>query len=438
MKERIAVYWDFDNIHISVCSSQLGKKWTDNYENRKKIQPETIDIDAIMDYISSLGEVNINKAYAEWSLFGKYSKSLQNYSIDLIQLFPRGSHMKNGADIRMAIDVVEDMHFHSHIDKIIILGGDSDYIALAQKVRQKGKQIVGIGVKETTNPFLIKACNEFKIYSSLIAKSSGFSKIRIDKQKTDKQKTDDINDVKKLLIKAISALISKTDEEYAKKSAIKPMMIRLDPSFDESNYNFKTFALFLDNFKNIIIIKPEKYDHHIFLKSNKNLSLKADNQKTEKGVLLIDYYRSIVKTQKINLLEPKKLRKFLIKSFDILNGRTMNHENFEDFYDTKKFSIPSIEISKNNVSRIIRLLKRTDALVSIKSKEEHKFELNSSIKSPEELIKHVFNELVIIIKSKLKKNEILNYEIIYNLFYENDSYEDEFAEIVKKNDDLPF
>ncbi len=425
MRERIAVYWDFDNIHISVCGSQLGKEWVDTYENRKKIQPKVIDIDAIMEYISSLGEVNINKAYAEWSLFGKYSKSLHNYSVDLIQLFPRGSHMKNGADIRMAIDVVEDLHFHSHIDKIIILGGDSDYIALAQKVRQKGKLIIGIGVKETTNPFLIKACNEFKIYSSLIAKSSGFSKIKMIEDKTV-----DVQEAKKLLIKAVEAIMSKTDREYAKKSAIKPMMIRLDPSFDESNYNFKTFALFLDSFKNLITIKHAEHDHHIYLKSNEKIAEEPTLKKTENGVLLIDYYRSVFNAEKISLIEPQKLRKLLIKFFAITVDKSFTIKDFDNFKDNKILSDTSFVVSKNNISRIIRLLKRTNVFVP-DEKNESKFRIAPHLKTNTDLIKHVFGELVKIMKTKIKEsNETIDYNVLYNLLYENNDYKKEFAQII--------
>jgi len=425
MKERIAVYWDFDNIHISVCGSQLGKEWVDSYENRKKIQPKVIDIDAIMEYISSLGEVNINKAYGEWSLFGKYSKSLHNYSIDLIQLFPRGSHMKNGADIRMAIDVVEDMHFHSHIDKIIILGGDSDYIALAQKIRQKGKLVIGIGVKETTNPFLIKACNEFKIYSSLIAKSSGFSKIKLIEDKIV-----DVQEAKKLLIKAIEAIMSKADKEYAKKSAIKPMMIRLDPSFDESNYNFKTFALFLDSFKNLITIKHAEHDHHIYLKSNKKRIEDHILKKTDDGVLLIDYYRSVFNAEKISLIEPQKLRKLLIKFFAITVDKSFTIKDFDNFRDNKTFKDTSFEVSKNNISRIIRLLKRTNVFVP-DEKNESKFRIAPDLKSNIDLVRYVFGELVKIIRTKIKENnETIDYNVLYNLLYENDDYKKEFAQII--------
>ena len=122
---------------------------------------EVITINSIMEYVAGLGDVNINKAYANWTYLYPYSFDLQNHAIDLIQLFPRGRNGKNGADIRMAIEIIEDMTLNTHIDTIVAVGGDSDYISIAQKVRQKGRHIIGIGAKETTNQYWIKSCNEF-------------------------------------------------------------------------------------------------------------------------------------------------------------------------------------------------------------------------------------------------------------------------------------
>ena len=135
----VAVYWDFENIHISLCSLVKGEYWYRN--NMFTKQPGLIDINRIMDYISGLGQVNINKAYANWCFFHSYSFNLQSYSIDLIQMFPRGKHGKNGADIRIAIDILEDCIQQPHIDCIVLISGDSDYISIAQKIRQKGKRI---------------------------------------------------------------------------------------------------------------------------------------------------------------------------------------------------------------------------------------------------------------------------------------------------------
>jgi len=162
----VAVYWDFENIHASLCARLNGPSWyKDNVFTK---QPHLVDINSIMQYVAELGNVNINRAYANWSFLHTYSFDLQNYSVDLIQLFPRGRHGKNGADIRLSIEILEDLAINSHIDIVVFIGGDSDYIAVAQKVRQKGKIIIGIGVQESTNQYWVKSCNELKYYSSSI------------------------------------------------------------------------------------------------------------------------------------------------------------------------------------------------------------------------------------------------------------------------------
>ena len=63
----LAVYWDFENIHASLCNLEFGNNWY--IKNRTSEQPQVIAIDSIMEFIAALGLVNINKAYADWSSF---------------------------------------------------------------------------------------------------------------------------------------------------------------------------------------------------------------------------------------------------------------------------------------------------------------------------------------------------------------------------------
>lgn len=164
MNKHIAVYWDFENIHLSLGHQQLGADVIKAARFQK--QSRLTDIPAIMQWVDSLGEVRINRAYANWSFLSTYSKDLQNHCIDLIQLFQRGSHAKNGADIRMAVDVMDDLTHHD-IDVVVIIGGDSDYIAVAQKVRAQGRTIIGLGVQDTTNLYWVRACHQFLYYHEL-------------------------------------------------------------------------------------------------------------------------------------------------------------------------------------------------------------------------------------------------------------------------------
>jgi len=134
---KVAIYWDFDNIHISAknLDKVLAKK-------RHKHEPKVLDITAIMEFVASFGEISVAQAYADWTIFSNYKEDFLNYSIDLIQMFPRGSHSKNGADIRMSLDILDDANNFPHITHFVIVGGDSDYIAVAQKLKQRGPFVV--------------------------------------------------------------------------------------------------------------------------------------------------------------------------------------------------------------------------------------------------------------------------------------------------------
>jgi uncharacterized LabA/DUF88 family protein len=285
----VAVYWDFENIHASLCDLVHGQGWY--RKNAREKQQNLVKIDAIVEFISSLGRINIHKAYSNWTNYICYNKELQHHSMDLIQLFHRGPHSKNGADIRMAIDVIEDISLNPHINVVVIIGGDSDYISIAQKVRQKGKSIIGIGVRETTNQYWMKSCNEFKYYASLLVKTSSTADLE---QLGYEEEDLDLDDAKELLRKTVSMLASDAGEKFALKGAIKPMMMRLDPTFDESNYGFSSFNKLLQKCHDVVKVQPGEFDHHVFLVEAKKERAAAPAQAARP-------YEALLKKQQVRL-----------------------------------------------------------------------------------------------------------------------------------------
>jgi hypothetical protein len=247
-----------------------------------------------MEYIAGLGNVNINRAYANWGFFFSYNVSLQRHAIDLLQLFPRGAHSKNGADIRMAIDIIEDLSQNSHISVVVVVAGDSDYISVGQKVRQKGLKIFGIGVRESTNQYWISSCNEFKFYASLMVKASA-------PQAREMQEFDTgtLEEAKELLCKALKTLISQSGGSPAVKAAVKPMMTRLDSSFDEANHGYKTFSDFLDACSDVVIMSHGQYDHMVSLRNSSTIDAVQGSAEPRQG-----NYVSILRRQQLRLVEP--------------------------------------------------------------------------------------------------------------------------------------
>src|SRR6201981_1105987 len=172
---RVAVYLDFDNIVISRYDQVNGRssfqkdkaKGLDNYPDR--LAQATVDVGAIIDFASSFGTLVLTRAYADWSadVNSAYHGQLVGRAVDLVQLFPAAAYGKNGADIRLAVDAVEDMFRLFDLTHVVIVGGDSDYFALAQRCKRLGRYVVGIGVAGASSRSLASACDEFVTYDAL-------------------------------------------------------------------------------------------------------------------------------------------------------------------------------------------------------------------------------------------------------------------------------
>ena len=147
----IAVVIDFDNIEIGVKST-LG---------------ENFDVGAILDALKERGEVVTKIAYADWTRAGEYSRHLTQHAIRLVQrnLTPGGD--KNGADINLALDALEMAFTHPHINAYVIVGGDSDFLSLVEKLKQYDKKVFVVGGRAFTSTILQRNCHEFIAYENL-------------------------------------------------------------------------------------------------------------------------------------------------------------------------------------------------------------------------------------------------------------------------------
>ena len=147
----IAVFIDFDNIEIGVKST-LG---------------EPFDVGTILDAIKERGEVVTKIAYADWTRAGEYSRNLTQHAIRLVQrnLTPGGD--KNGADINLALDALEMAFTHPHINAYVIVGGDSDFLSLVEKLKQYDKKVFVVGGRAFTSVILQRNCHEFIAYENL-------------------------------------------------------------------------------------------------------------------------------------------------------------------------------------------------------------------------------------------------------------------------------
>ena len=267
---RVAVYLDFDNIVISRYDQVNGRN-SFQRDKTKGLDPDrltraTVDVGAVIDFASSFGTLVLTRAYADWSadVNAGYRGQLVARAVDLVQLFPAAAYGKNGADIRLAVDAVEDMFRLPDLTHVVIVAGDSDYIALAQRCKRLGRYVVGIGVAGSSSRALAAACDEFVIYDAL----PGVPVFEPEPQAAEQESTEAAAPKRRrrvtrpadneepeppdpqvaataLLSRALQIGLEKDDADWLHNSAVKAQMKRMDPSFSEKSLGFRSFSDFL-------------------------------------------------------------------------------------------------------------------------------------------------------------------------------------------------
>lgn len=257
---RVAVYLDFDNIVISRYDQVNGRN-SFQKDKTKGLEPDkltkaTVDVAAILDFASSFGTLVLTRAYADWSaeLNAGYREQLVGRAVDLVQLFPTAAYSKNGADIRLAVDAVEDMFRLPDLTHVVIVAGDSDYIPLAQRCKRLGRYVVGIGVAGSSSRMLAAACDEFVVYDSLpgIPTLAPEPEPKQQRRTRKKEEPDPQAQATALLTRALQIGLEKDDVEWLHNSAVKGQMKRMDPSFSEKSLGFKSFSDFLRSRSDVV------------------------------------------------------------------------------------------------------------------------------------------------------------------------------------------
>jgi uncharacterized LabA/DUF88 family protein len=222
----IAVFIDFDNIEIGVKTT-LGQQF---------------DVGIILDAIKERGEVVTKIAYADWTRSGEYSRSLTQHAIRLVQrnMTPGGD--KNGADINLALDALEMAFTHSHINAFVIVGGDSDFLSLVEKLKQYDKKVFVVGGRAFTSMILQRNCHEFIAYEN----HSGVRKAAA-KQGRPMPALAASAPLAQALPVVRRALKILADREVTPQTGLlKSTLLQLDSTFSERNYGASSFLDFVE------------------------------------------------------------------------------------------------------------------------------------------------------------------------------------------------
>ncbi|NPE27821.1 NYN domain-containing protein [Methanococcoides sp. SA1] len=289
----VALYLDFENLAISA---------DETYPSKDK----PLSIEPIVDFAASKGNICVKKSYADWSrnIFKQYQKHLLDYGFEMIYLPATSSQGKNGSDVRMAIDIMENMELFKTIDTFIIGSGDTDFISLTQRMLARGKKVIIVGFDNSVGRLVKNNCTEFRSLDELLAypdteneleacSESGnqLFKVNLSNQPNCGTETSfqlgnvsstnlEESSARDLLIRYIKA---KSNEDPVSLSQLKMDLLRLQPSFSEKKLGYSSFKKYILSMEGDLIKKVSTKKTHpiVFFKDYQDIDVKQINQEEE-------------------------------------------------------------------------------------------------------------------------------------------------------------
>jgi uncharacterized LabA/DUF88 family protein len=248
----IAVFIDFDNIEIGV----------------KSTLNEHFDVGIVLDGIKERGEVVTKIAYADWTRAGEYSRHLTQHAIRLVQrnLTPGGD--KNGADINLALDALEMVFTHQHINAYVIVGGDSDFLSLVEKLKQYDKKVFVVGGRAFTSVILQRNCHEFIAYENL-NRSKRPAAVQKDRPVV-ATAVAPISQAFPIVRRALKIL---SDREVSPQTGLlKSTLLQLDSTFSERNYGASSFLDFVEKLAQSGLVQMKHSGRSVMVELNETFS----------------------------------------------------------------------------------------------------------------------------------------------------------------------
>ena len=238
----MAVFCDFENVALGVRDA--------NYEK--------FDIKPVLERLLLKGSIVVKKAYCDWDRYKGFKSTMHEANFELIEIPHVRQSGKNSADIRLVVDALDLCYTKSHVNTFVIISGDSDFSPLVSKLRENAKQVIGVGVKQSTSDLLVANCDEFIFYDDLVREVRRAAAKR-DERKAQPQAKRGSDDKRKeelearktqaleMVVETFDALVSErgdTGKIWA--SLLKDTLKRRRPEFSEVYYGFRTFGNLLE------------------------------------------------------------------------------------------------------------------------------------------------------------------------------------------------
>src|SRR5438067_1102632 len=129
---------------------------------------------------------------------------------------------------------------HPHINAYVIVGGDSDFLSLVEKLKQYDKKVFVVGGRAFTSIILQRNCHEFIAYENLVRKPAAARGGR----PAPATAAAPIAQAFPIVRRALKIL---ADREVSPQTGLlKSTLLQLDSTFSERNYGASSFLDFVE------------------------------------------------------------------------------------------------------------------------------------------------------------------------------------------------
>ena len=251
----MAVFCDFENVALGVRDA--------NYEK--------FDIKPVLERLLLKGSIVVKKSYCDWDRYKGFKATMHEANFELIEIPHVRQSGKNSADIRLVVDALDLCYTKSHVNTFVIISGDSDFSPLVSKLRENNKQVIGVGVKQSTSDLLVANCDEFIFYDDLVRevkraaakrderKAQPSAQNQSSRRSPDGRAPSDESNKRKeeletrkaqaieMVVEMFDALVSERgDSGKIWASLLKDTLKRRRPEFNETYFGFRTFGNLLE------------------------------------------------------------------------------------------------------------------------------------------------------------------------------------------------
>ena len=241
----MALFCDFENVALGV----------------RDIGHDKFDIKPVLERLLLKGSIVVKKAYCDWERYKGFKATMHEANFELIEIPHVRQSGKNSADIRLVVDALDLCYTKSHVNTFVIISGDSDFSPLVSKLRENAKQVIGVGVKQSTSDLLIANCDEFIFYDDLVRESQRMSARRQPREMQqpavrrspdeERQRKDELemrrSQAIEMAVETFDALSSERgDSGKIWASVLKEAIKRRKPDFNETWYGFRAFGNLLE------------------------------------------------------------------------------------------------------------------------------------------------------------------------------------------------